>query len=140
MTGKYLVDLTDDRFKTAQNDDVIAFIRAKNPSSHSDVGELLISFSKQVAGSHFYCPSYKSCAYVALHTGGDRIFAISYGQHAMAFKLTPGAVNDARADGGVADEEIGPDWVRFEPWHRGTVPPERLLHWTQVAFEAAANA
>ena len=36
-TGRFLIDVTDARFFTPENADVLAFIRRGNPFAHSDV-------------------------------------------------------------------------------------------------------
>ena len=46
MAGKFLIDLTDDRFHVAGNEDVLAFVRRTNPFAHSDVGSLLLELGK----------------------------------------------------------------------------------------------
>ena len=87
MAGKILIDLTDEKLKTPENGDVIEFIRATNPSAHSDVGTRLMDAAKSLDGSAAYCPSWGSCAYVVLHTAGLRIFAIAYGMRGLSFRL-----------------------------------------------------
>ncbi len=42
MSGATVFDLTDVRFKTDVNADVMAFVREHNPFAHSDLGQLLI--------------------------------------------------------------------------------------------------
>ena len=66
MTGKFLIDVTDKRFKIAVNASVIEFIRRANAFAHTDVGIRLLDVGKALPGSHAYCPSYQSCAYVVL--------------------------------------------------------------------------
>ena len=142
MPGKFLIDVTDARFFVTPNDDVIAFVRRANPFAHSDVGSLLIALGKELPGVHAYCPSYKSCAYVVLHTDADRIFAIAFGQRGLAFRLAAPALAEAIADGGTPAPEIGPDWVRFEPWDATAKPDarERLRRWCRHAFADATAA
>jgi hypothetical protein len=139
MPGKFLIDVTDERFKTAANADVIEFVRRANPFAHSDVGSLLIELGEELPGAHEYCPSYKSLAYVVLHTDADRIFAIAFGQRALAFRVAAPSHAEAVADGGTPAPEIGSDWVRFEPWDaRGqTGTRERLRRWCARAYADA---
>lgn len=63
MAGKFLIDLTDDRFHVAGNEDVLAFVRRTNPFAHSDVGSLLLELGKGVPGSRAYSPSFAQYAY-----------------------------------------------------------------------------
>lgn len=138
MEGKkFLIDVTDARFRIPVNDDIIAFIARANPFAHSDVGSELITLGKAIPGAEFYCPSFRSLAYVVLHTAAHRVFAIAFGQQGLAFRLDPAAVSDAVADGGTLEPEIGPDWVRFAPWGAGA--RERLDRWSVQAFTAATT-
>lgn len=128
-----LIDVTDPRFSTAGNADVLAFVRRTNPFAHSDVGSVLLSLGKGIPGAHAYCPSYKSCAYVVLHTESSRIFAIAYGQRGLAFRLAPVSRVRALADEGAPVPEIGPDWVAFAPW--GSAEQRaRLERWSAQAM------
>ena len=136
----WLIDMTDPRFLVAGNDEVIEFIRRVNPFAHSDVGSLLLDLGKKIAGTHAYSPSYKQCAYVVLHSEASRIFAIAYGQRGLAFRLSPRAYATALTDDGSPADEIGHDWVKFDPWNPN-VPTAarqaRLERWTAQAFADA---
>lgn len=135
-------DITDDRFKIAANEDVIEFIRRTNPSTHSDPGDVLFKLGKAIPGARSYCPSTKTFAYVVLHTDADRIFAIAFGMHGLAFRIPSSVIAEAVADGGTLEPKIGPDWVRFPPFNgRGeTGAWERLLRWGGQAFTEAQAA
>ncbi len=133
-----LIDVTDPRFSTAENSDVLAFVRRTNPFAHSDVGSVLLSLGKAIPGAHAYCPSFKSCAYVVLHSESSRIFAIAYGQRGLAFRLAPASRERALADGGTAAAEIGPDWVAFAAW--GSAEQRtRLERWSAQAMADALD-
>src|SRR5512146_2961472 len=116
MPGKFLIDVTEPRFKISWNAEVIAFIRAENPFAHSDVSSLLIEIGKGLPGAEVYCPSYSNCAYVVLHDNESRIFAITYGMRGLAFRVGESGYADALGDWGTPVPEIGSDWMRFEPW------------------------
>ena len=134
---KWLIDVTDPRFMTADNADVIEFIRRVNPFAHSDVGSLLLDLGKTIDGAHAYCPSFKQFAYVALHTDASRIFAIAYGQRGLAFRLSPNSYAAAIAGDGSPADDIGPDWVKFDPWNLNVSRPQmhaRLERWSAQAF------
>jgi hypothetical protein len=139
VTGRFLIDATDARFRIPANDDVIEFIRRANPFAHPDVGSLLLELGRDTPGAHAYCPSFKSCAYVVLHTDADVIFAIAFGQRGLAFRVPDAERTDALADGGVVAPEIGPAWVRFEPWdsHQRAETHARLERWCERALAAA---
>ena len=135
MTGKFLIDLTDPRFSIGENEDVLNFIRVKNPSAHSDVGMELLSLRDEIPGVLAYSPSYASCAYVVLHTEASRIFAIAYGQREVAFRVGASEVANAMADGGTRSEDIGPNWVAFKLWEpkQPKVSHATLLRWCALA-------
>jgi hypothetical protein len=60
----FLIDITEKRFKIPLNQAVIEYIRRQNPFAHSDIGDKLIEVAKRIPNTHYYCPSYKSFAYV----------------------------------------------------------------------------
>lgn len=137
MHGKFLIDLTDPRFRVAGNEDVLEFVRRTNPFAHSDVGSLVLDLGKEVTGARAYSPSYAQCAYVVLHTEAWRIFAIAFGQRGLAFRLTPSSRARALGDAAVAAPEIGPSWVAFDPWDVATRASDlraRLQRWCSQAF------
>jgi len=136
---RWLVDLTDERFKTDDNRDVIEFIRRTNPFAHSDVGDRLIRLGQAIARAHHYSPSFASYAYVVLHTESCRIFGIAYGQRGLAFRMPEALVTEALADGARPCPEIGPGWVAFDPWPVDIPTAEtlqRLQRWCERAFAA----
>jgi hypothetical protein len=136
MSGKFLIELTDARFKIPANAEVIDFITRVNPFAHSDVADRLIESSNGLPGSEEYCPAPANCAYVILHDPGNRVFAIAYDQRGLAFRLPPERVPDALSDRGARQPDIGTDWVRFEPWRLGepsTTTLDRLKRWCAIA-------
>ncbi|HEX7018802.1 MAG TPA: hypothetical protein VF159_02240 [Gemmatimonadaceae bacterium] len=137
----FMIDLTDQRLQIAANEDVIDFVRRTSPSAHGDVGSLLLSLGKEIPGARGYCPSYRSFAYVVLHTEADRIFAIAYGQRGLAFRINEPARAAAIADGGEPDPDVGADWVRFDPFdpHAKAGMRERLGRWCRQAFADAQD-
>ena len=116
MPGKFLIDITDPRYQTAENADVIEFIRRKNPSAHSDVGSIVFALGKEIPGAQAYCPAPGSYAYVVLHDEKDRIFAIAFGQRGLGLRLAPASIDAAVSEGAARAPDIGADWVTFDPW------------------------
>ena len=139
MPGKFLIDVTDARFSIPVNADVIEFIRKTNPFAHSDVGSVLFDLAKTTPGAHAYCPVPSAYSYVVLHTDANRIFAIAFGMHGLAFRLAESELSEALTDSGVAAPDIGGDWVRFEPWGREDreVTRARLRRWCDRACATA---
>jgi hypothetical protein len=135
MPGKFLIDLTDARFQTPQNADVIEFIRVKNPFAHSDVGSIVFDLAKSIPGAHAYSPAVRSFAYVVLHDDADRIFAIAYDQRGFGLRLAPSSVDAAVADGAEPAPDLGPDWVTLTPWDaKDKGRREKINAWTQRAL------
>ena len=132
--------MTAARFVIAGNADVIEFIRRANPFAHSDVGSLLLELGRKIPGASAYSPSYKQYAYVVLHTDASRIFAMAYGQRGLAVRLSPSSRDAALADGGTAADDIGRDWVAFDPWKPDVATAAqqaRLERWAAQAFADA---
>ena len=142
MAGKFLIDVTDPRFFIAANGDVIDFIRRTNPFAHSDVGIRLLELGKELPGSHAYCPSYGSCAYVVLYNDANQIFGIAYGQQGLALRLAPPSYAAALEDGGAPAPNSGADWLSFAAYDmRGaTGTLERLRRWSAQALSDAASS
>lgn len=136
MTGKFLIDVTDSRFQTAQNAAVIEFIRRTNPFAHSDVGSILFEFARAIPGARAYCPAPTSYAYVVLYDAADRIFAIAFGQRGFGIRVGAGRLLEAAvADGAVRSSDIGPDWVTFDPWDvNDKTRRQKLRTWTECAL------
>ena len=126
----------DNRFNTLENAEVVAFLRATNPSAHSDVAEELRRSAEGVPGVSHYCPDSKSYAFVVLHLEDSTIIGLAYGQSALAFRL-PGHMHaEACEQGGWIAAEVGPAWIRINPWSDAETLDEsrrRLAHWCRVA-------
>lgn len=136
MTKKTVLELTDARFLTEANGDVMNFVQRGNSSAHSDVGSVLIALGKACPGAHFYSPSFASCMFVVLHTVDNLIFGIAFGQRGLAFRFSTGWLAAACDDGGIPAPAIGPNWIAFPPFDAsgqwGT--HERLQRWCARAF------
>lgn len=137
-TGRFLIDLTDPRFFTPENADVLAFIRRANPFAHSDVGAFVFECARQIDGAHAYCPSPSSCAYVVLHTTSQRIVAIAYDQRGLAVRLGERAQAEAIAAGNRVVPAVGADWVEIDPWPAGRARGElSACDWMARAYADA---
>jgi hypothetical protein len=126
----------DSRFDTPENADVLSFLRAHNPSAHSDVAEELLRSAEGVPGVAHYCPNRQAYAFVVLYVADSTIVGLAYGQSALAFRLPGARVTEACGQGGWPAEDIGPDWIRFEPWSDDETLREsrrRLALWCRVA-------
>ncbi|HEY4306473.1 MAG TPA: hypothetical protein VGM82_18505 [Gemmatimonadaceae bacterium] len=111
-----LIDLTDRRFFTPANAEVIEFIRRVNPFAHSDIGTVLFDCAREIPGAQAYCPSVASYAYVVVHTPVSGIVAIAYDRRRLAIRLSAASHADAIAAGNVETSAIGPEWIEINPW------------------------
>jgi hypothetical protein len=110
-------------------------------SAHSDVAEELTRAGATVSGVRSYCPDPARYAFVVLHLHGFTIIGLAFGLSGLAFRLPEERVEEAIRDGGAVAVELGPTWVRFEPWsNRETLAQsrERLARWCAVAVDADA--
>ena len=140
-TKRFLIDLTDARFFTAENADVLAFIRRVNPFAHTDVGTIVFDCADAIDGAEAYCPLPSSCAYVVLHTTSNRVVAIAYGQRGLAVRLDAAAQAEAIAAGGSPKADIGADWVEIDPWPTTRAPDQRsACEWMRRAYADALGA
>ena len=132
----FLIDITEERFKIPANRAVIEYIRRANPFTHSDIGDLLIRLTKRIPQTHYYCPSFRSCAYVVAHTNTDVIFAIALGMLSIEFRLPAALVTDAIAGGNGQASSIGDDWLSVIPFQKGlaaSANEARLMRWCEAA-------
>jgi hypothetical protein len=126
----------EERFKTAANAEVTAFILARPTlSAHDEVADVLTKAAKPLRDVGVYCPNFAAYAYVLLHTRDATIFGLAYGQRGLAFKLTGEDAAAARAAGAQPCPEIGPSWLVFDPWAGGT--PVDAAVWCKRAHDAA---
>ncbi len=115
----FLIDITEERFKIPANRAVIEYIRRENPFAHSDIGGLLIRLTKRIPNTHYYCPSFPSCAYVIAHTNANVIFAIALDMLSVEFRLPAASVTEAIANGSAKTSPIGDDWLSVVPLRKG---------------------
>jgi hypothetical protein len=131
--GRWIID---QRFDTPANREVLRFLRDKNPSAHSDVADELVRSAAGIPGVEHYCPDPARYAFVVLHRRDQTILGLAWGQSALAFRLPGQRIPDATRDCGTVEAELGPTWVRFEPWKDHEPLSEsrgRLAHWCAVA-------
>ena len=126
----------DTRFDIPENESVLAFLRDANPSAHSDVAEELLRSAERIPGVAHYCPDSQSYAFVVLHLQDSTIIGMAYGQSALAYRLPDHLHAEACEQRAWTAEELGPDWLRFEPWSEAETLQEsrhRLGRWCSVA-------
>lgn len=133
----------DDRFRIPDNQAILDFIQRVNPSAHDTVATVLTESAKGMSDVKWYCPDIHSYAYLVLHTQGNRIFGIAFGQSGLAYRLPRERVAEAVAEGGRVYSHIGDDWVLLEPWRPDEateVTWARLKRWCKIAHDHAVAA
>ena len=129
----------DDRLDTPANADLMRYLRREHPSAHSDVAEALTAAAAGVAGVQTYCPDRDAYAFVALHLEDFTVIGPAFGMSGLALLIPEAARGDALRDGGAHAPDLGPGWVRFEPWGEAEALAEsraRLARWCAVAAGA----
>jgi hypothetical protein len=123
-----------DKFRTPPNAEILRHLR--NTSAHSDVAEELTRAGATVSGVRSYCPDPARYAFVVLHLDDFTIIGLAFGQSGPAFRVPEERVQEGVRDGGALAVELGPMWVRFEPWSNHETlaqSRERLARWCAVA-------
>jgi hypothetical protein len=132
----------DPRFDTAENAEVLAYLRRESPSAHSDVAEELARAGEDVPGLAVWCPEPASYAFVALHRTDGTIVGLARGMTGLSLRLPPERVDEAVREGATPDPALGSGWVRLAPW-TGAEPlaasRRRLARWAAVAAGADAS-
>ena len=126
-----------ERLDVAHNESVARFIERVRPSAHSDVATELALAAEELPGIGTHCPDPARYAYVVLHDGAGRIFALAFGMRGFALRVGADAMDEAIADGAEADPGIGEGWVVFDPFRvdeRTGAARARLKRWTARAF------
>lgn len=111
--------------------------RRPDQSAHDDVASALADAARGLRDVRSFCPNPRAYAWVALHLGNGRIFALACGQSALLFRLPAERAAEAAAAGGVAQPEIGAGWFEFRAWDLG---PAAAAAWCKLAHDAAAAA
>ncbi len=129
-----------DKFGREENRAIIAYLEKYHPSAHSDVGSELFRASKDIAESQWFSPNIKQYAYVVLHAPSAVIFALAAGMHDLIFRLPPDEIPNALAAGGAIKQEIGDQWVQFNPFRTDAKMAENradMKHWCEAACQYA---
>jgi hypothetical protein len=130
----------DPKFDIPGNEAVVACIRRTHPFAHDEVATALTDSAKGLKGVSWYCPDGRAYAVMLLHTDRKRIFGIAFGMHGLAYRMPTASRDESLRDGGKPCHDIGPDWIRFDPWRPDEardVTAARLRRWCRVAREAA---
>ena len=104
---------------------------------------MLAGSAENLPDIKFYCPDTDNHAYYLLHTRGGVMFGAAIGLSALMFRLPKQAVSGALVKGGEIFQEIGDDWVSFNPFwpedaDRSTLLSE-MQHWCKLAYHHAVS-
>ena len=120
------------------NSHALRYLRQHQPSCHDDTATALLRAGEACGEWVAYSPSFEEYRYVALVTN-RRIFALGIGQRSACYRLSEPLRRTALRTGAVAEEAIGPDWVRFDLF-RADWPKPDLEFWTLRAYASAREA
>jgi hypothetical protein len=123
-----------------ENSALIKYLQQAQPSAHSDMVELLATSAEGLADVTFFSPDSDNYAYYLAHTTGGVVFAAALGMSVLLFRLPKQAVSGALAKGGEIFNDLGGNWIMFNPFW-----PERndehrvhdLQHWCRLAYHHA---
>lgn len=124
-----------------ENTGMIDFLKRHQPSAHSDIVDLLIQSAEDLPDVHFYCPDTDNYAYYVAHTSEGVMFAAAIGMSALMFKLPKQAVSGAVVKGAEIIEDIGEDWICFNPFwpeeNQKKYSVKDMKHWCKLAYHAS---
>lgn len=134
-----------------ENQQMIKFLKAFQPSAHTDIVQLLVKSTSDLPDVQFYCPDTDNHAYYLAHTRDGVIFAAAIGMSALMFRVSPQSLSEALQKGGEVFQEVGEPWVSFNPfWPENedsqknrvaTLDMAELKRWSHLASQfAAVNA
>jgi hypothetical protein len=122
---------------------VIEFLEHSAPSAHTDVASELALAVRGLPGTRTVCPDPTHGAWVAASTSKSRIFALAHGTSALCANVGVDDFDAALADRAMPAAELGPGWVRFDPFDADEPQAKmraRLHRWCMIAFQRAGGA
>lgn len=122
---------------------VVEFLERGSPSAHTDVASELDLAVRGLPGTRTVCPDPAGGAWVAASTSKLRIFALAHGMSALCVDVGAGDLEAALADRAAPAPELGPGWVRFDPFDAEEPQAKmraRLHRWCMIAFQRAGGA
>ena len=123
-----------------ENTALILYLQKEQPSAQADMVELLVQSVDMLADVTFFSPDSDNFAYYLAHTRGGIVFAAALGLSALAFRLPKQAVSGALAKGGEMFNELGENWIMFNPFwpeHDDEHRLQEMQHWCRLAYHHA---
>ena len=124
----------------SENESMISFLKLHQPSAHGDMVDLLVRSAEDLSPVQFYCPDTDNHAYYIAHTANGVMFAAAIGMSALMYRLPKQAVSGALVKGGEIINDIGSNWVSFNPFWPEQAQNSKLdemKHWCKLAFHHA---
>lgn len=115
-----------------ENESMILFLKQHQPSAHTDMVDLLVKSSELLPDVQFYCPDTDNHAYYLAHTEKGVMFAAALGLSALMFRLPKSAMSGAIVKGGEIIQELGDNWVSFNPFWPEKENTNQLLEFQQM--------
>ncbi len=132
-----------------ENQQIIKFLKAFQPSAHTDIVQLLVQSATDLPDVQFYCPDTDNHAYYLAHTRDGVIFAAAIGMSALMFRIPKSSMSEALQKGGEIFQEVGEPWVSFNPfWPEvdhaqqnrvATLDMAELKRWFSLASQFAST-
>lgn len=123
-----------------ENTALILYLQKEQPSAQADMVELLVKSVDTLADVTFFSPDSDNFAYHLAHTRGGVVFAAALGLSALVFRLPKQALSGALAKGGEMFNELGENWIMFNPFWPERDDEHRLQemqHWCRLAYHHA---
>lgn len=136
------------QFDRPENQQIIKFLKAFQPSAHTDIVQLLVQSATELPDVQFYCPDTDNHAYYLAHTRDGVIFAAAIGMSALMFRIPPESMLEALQKGGEVFQEVGEPWVSFNPFwpenedaqhnRTATLDMTEIKRWSRLASQFAS--
>jgi hypothetical protein len=131
-----------------ENQQIIKFLKAFQPSAHTDIVQLLVQSVSDLPDVQFYCPDTDNHAYYLAHTHDGVIFAAAIGMSALMFRIPQSSMSEALQKGAEVFQEVGEPWVSFNPFwpenettqqnREATLDKAELKRWAHLAGQFAS--
>lgn len=136
------------QFDRPENQQIINFLKAFQPSAHADLVQLLVQSTTDLPEVQFYCPDTDNHAYYLAYTPDGVIFAAAIGMSALMFRVPQSSIAEALQKAGEVFQEVGEPWVSFNPfWPENedvqqnrvaTLNTVDLKRWSHLAYQFAS--
>ena len=129
----------DGELDRPENQQIIDFLKQYQPSAHTDIVQLLVESTNELASIKFYCPDTDNHAYYLAHTPDGVIFAAAIGMSALMYRLPKQSMSGALVKGGEIFKEVGEPWISFNPFwpdeeKKSQFSMSEMKQWAKLAY------